>query len=98
MSPESSCFSFAIILDDAPFTVQEIKAHLEAEGIETRPIIAGNMALQPAMKKYKHRVIGDLTNATNIMRNGFAIGNHQAIGPDQIAYVAEQIEEFVCVL
>lgn len=98
MSPESSCFSFAIVLKGASFSCPEIKAHLDAAGIETRPIIAGNMALQPAMKKYKHRVAGNLSNATNIMKNGFAIGNHQDIGPEQIAYVAEKIEEFVCAL
>lgn len=96
ISPESSCFSFAIILENAPFTVHEIQTHLRKAGIETRPIIAGNMALQPVMKKHKHHIIGNLKNATNIMKNGFAIGNHQAIGEDQVNYIAEQIEAFVC--
>ena len=98
MSPESSCFSFAIVLKDAPFSCSEIKEHLDNSGIETRPIIAGNMALQPAMKKYDHLVAGSLPNATNIMKNGLAIGNHQDIGPEHISYVAERIEEFVCAL
>lgn len=98
MDPKSSCFSFAIVLKGAPFSCQALKSHLDAAGIETRPVIAGNMARQPAMQKYEHRVVGRLPNATNIMKNGLAIGNHQDIGPEQIAYVAEKIEEFVCAL
>lgn len=92
---KSSCFGFSIVLDDAPFTVKEIRQHLESRGIETRPIICGNIAKQPVMAKYGHRVFGDLRNATDVMVNGFSIGVHQDVTQDQVYYVAEVMNEFV---
>lgn len=91
---KSSCFGFTIVLDDAPFTVTELRQHLESHGIETRPIICGNIARQPVMKKYPHRVVGDLRNATDVMQYGFSIGCHQGITKEDVAYAAECIERF----
>jgi CDP-4-dehydro-6-deoxyglucose reductase, E1 len=97
ITPDSSCFSFAMtVKDNAPFTVNGFRDFLTSKGIENRPIIAGNMARQPGMKKYKHRTIGDLPNADNVMRNGLSIGNHQEIRSSDIEYVAESIEEMLC--
>lgn len=92
---KSSCFGFSMVLVDAPFTVKELRTHLESRGIETRPIICGNIAKQPVMKKYEHRVFGDLKNATDVMVNGFSIGVHQDVTQDQVDYVAESMNEFV---
>lgn len=92
---KSSCFGFSIVLDHAPFTVNELRQHLERRGIETRPIICGNIAKQPVMAKYEHRVYGYLKNATDVMVNGFSIGVHQDVTQEQVYYVAETMNEFV---
>ena len=52
------------------FDRDEICDYLNKNGIETRPIIAGNIARQPANSLFKHRVAGDLKNSDNIMDNG----------------------------
>lgn len=82
------------IAADAPFTAAEIRAHLEARRIETRPIIAGNIAEQPAMRYYQHRVVGDLPHAGHVMRNAFSFGNHQAIDQAALDYVADALLGF----
>ena len=92
---KSSCFGFSMVLDSAPFTVTELRQHLERRGIESRPIICGNIAKQPVMKKYEHRVYGDLKNATDVMVNGFSIGVHQDVTQSDVDYVAETMNEFV---
>lgn len=92
---KSSCFGFSIVLEDAPFSVTELRQHLESRGIETRPIICGNIAKQPVMKKYEHRVFGDLRNATDVMVNGFSIGVHQDVTQSDVEHVAEAMNEFV---
>lgn len=92
----SSCFGFPILLSDkAPFTVKEITQFLNAGHIETRPIICGNIALQPAMQMYKHRTFGALDHSTAVMRRGFSFGNHQSV--DRVArdYVTAKIGEFM---
>jgi CDP-6-deoxy-D-xylo-4-hexulose-3-dehydrase len=91
----SSCFGFPMTLTGkAPFAVQELMAHLNRAKIETRPIIAGNIARQPGLKLYPHRIVGDLANASWIMRNGITFGNHQAVDARARAYVTARVEEF----
>ena len=89
---KSSCFGFTMVLDG--FTAAEFRNHLESKGIETRPIICGNIARQPVMNKYPHRVFGDLKNATEVMQSGLSIGCHQNVTEKDVAYVAECIENF----
>lgn len=92
----SSWFGFMVKLKkNAPFKVQELTKALNAASIETRPIICGNIALQPAMKLYPHRVVGDLKHATDIMQNAFSFGNHQGVDLKAREYVAGKIGEFV---
>jgi CDP-6-deoxy-D-xylo-4-hexulose-3-dehydrase len=71
----ASWFGFGMVLrEDAPFTLKDITSFLQERGIETRPIIAGNMARHPAMKMCKHGISGTLENCDIIMQRGFAIG------------------------
>jgi len=80
---------------DAGFTRKERVDHLEMKLIETRPIMAGNMAEQPAMKHIDHRTVGELPNSQMIMRQSFFFGNHNGIGPEEREYIAHTIIEFV---
>ena len=68
--------------------------HLEARGVETRPIICGNMARQPAMQHVRHRVAGPLLGADEIMFKGLYWGMHPSFGEAEIDYIADVIEEF----
>lgn len=92
----SSWFGFAVkVRPDAPFKISELTSALEAAHIETRPIIAGNIARQPALQMYEHRVHGDLKYSSEIMDYGFSFGNHQAIDAKARSYVAEQFRGFL---
>lgn len=91
-----SWFGFPLTLTlEAPFSVAEIRSYLEAEGIETRPLICGNIAEQPAMKLYPHRIGGDLKNADNVMVRSFSFGNHQFVDEEARSYITDKITNFV---
>ena len=79
----------------APFTRKELVDFLEHKGIETRPLMAGNMAEQPAMKLFKYRKVGNLSNSQNIMSRAFFFGNHQGIGKAEREYIRDCISEFI---
>ena len=79
---------------DAPFSRRDLVNFLEARGLETRPVMTGNIAEQPAMQLYPHRVDGSLPNARYISRQSFIFGNHQGIGPVQREAVVEYFREF----
>ena len=71
------------------------RAALAEARIETRPIICGNIARQPAMQHYPHRCHGELRHADEVMARGFAFGLHQAMDAAACDYVAGTIAHFV---
>ena len=79
----------------APFKVVELTKFLNEASIETRPIIAGNIARQPALKMYDHRTVGDLKHSSAVMEGAFSFGNHQAVDDGARTYVAGQIRTFL---
>ena len=93
---ENSHFGFPMILkNNTYFNRDEICTFLNNNGIETRPIIAGNLARQPANNLFEHRVSGKLSNSDYIMDNGFSVGVHQSLSSDAINYVTGKIKEFI---
>jgi CDP-4-dehydro-6-deoxyglucose reductase, E1 len=89
-------FGFPVkVRANAPFKIAELTSALEAAHIETRPIICGNIARQPAIKLYTHRVHGDLRYASEVMDRGFSFGNHQAIDTKARSYVVDNIRRFL---
>jgi len=68
--------------------------YLEKNGIETRPIAAGNMFKQPSIHEYKHKKT-KTKNADKIMSDSFFIGVHNLIRNDEMKYVADKISEFL---
>ena len=93
---EPSWFGFGIILTDkCKFSVKEITKFLQENYVETRPIIAGNMARHPALKMYEHRVSCTLENCDTIMQRGFAIGCHQDINFPAQEYVVSVFDKFM---
>jgi len=52
--------------------VSHIKKALNAHGVETRPIVGGNLLRQPCFRDYGRAV--DFPNAEIIHRSGFYVG------------------------
>lgn len=80
---------------DAPFTRKELTDFLEAKGVQTRPILSGNIDEQPVMRLFNYRKVGDLPNSRIIQRHSFWIGNHHGIGKEEREAVVEYFHEFL---
>jgi CDP-6-deoxy-D-xylo-4-hexulose-3-dehydrase len=78
----------------APFNRDRLMSFLEAKGVETRGIMAGNIAKQPAMRHVNYRK-GELPNSEYIMRHSFFFGNHQGIGREEREAIAAYFREFM---
>jgi len=95
---DPSWFAFPLtIREDAPFTRTDIVNYLEDNLIQTRPYFAGNIMLQPA---YSHLMDpkdarDNFPNATLTMTNTFFHGTSPVITPEQIAYIGEQVDNFI---
>lgn len=83
------------IRDEAPFDREQLVTFLESKGIETRPIMAGNIEEQPVMSQVRHRIFGDLKNSKLVMRRSFFFGNHNGIGPHEREFIASCLVDFL---
>jgi len=91
-----SWFGFPIVIrESAPFDRDELCRFLNLRGIETRPIIAGNMARQPGTRLFPHRIAGDLNTADAVMKRGFTFGIHQALNAGAREHVAAAFAAFM---
>lgn len=74
-APGASHFAFPVLLrPDAPVSRADLMAFMESRGIETRPLVAGNLARQPGMARVDHRIAGDLTGADALHARAMYVG------------------------
>jgi CDP-6-deoxy-D-xylo-4-hexulose-3-dehydrase len=66
---------------DAPVGTEAVKRHLEDAGVETRPIIAGNLGLHPAARMFPLRFAPSLARCDELLARGFMIGCHPVAAP-----------------
>ncbi len=93
---EPSWFGFPLtIREDAPFTRNELVAHLDKRKIDTRLIFAGNLVRQPAYKDAEYRVVGSLENTDRVMNSSFWIGVFPGLTREMLEYCIETISAFV---
>lgn len=73
----SSWFGFAIVLPEEMKGKRNLFTDaLQMNGIEVRPIVAGNFARQKALQYLDYSISGELKNADYVHDNGFFVGNH----------------------
>ncbi|MEM7071048.1 MAG: aminotransferase class V-fold PLP-dependent enzyme [Pseudomonadota bacterium] len=93
---QSSYFGFIIKLrQNAPFTRDQLSQALNDAAVETRPVICGNIARQPAMKHIAHKVSGALTSSNDVMQNALSVGIHQHVDQHACDYMIEVITDFI---
>ncbi len=98
VSPRAGCSWFAMPLTvspDAAFTRDEIVAELEAYGVETRPIMAGNLARHPVADRRPELGSIDMPGVDYVHRHGFYIGLHPFEDDDKIDRVGDVISGFI---
>jgi CDP-6-deoxy-D-xylo-4-hexulose-3-dehydrase len=71
-----------------------LRDHLEAAGVETRPVICGNLARQPGLAHYDYRISGALAGADRIMDCGLYWGAHPNMREDEVDYVVATVREY----
>jgi CDP-6-deoxy-D-xylo-4-hexulose-3-dehydrase len=96
---DPSPFGFMLaVRPDAPFTRNQLTAHLEAQKIATRLLFAGNLVRQPAYRDVPHRVVGSLANSDFAMDHAFWLGVYPGIDAAAIAYMVGTIHAAVAAL
>jgi CDP-6-deoxy-D-xylo-4-hexulose-3-dehydrase len=99
VAPEGECSWFALpimLMPECPFKKADFLAYLEKQGVETRPIVAGNLARQPVCKLYLELQESDLPGADAVHERGFYLGLHPFEAKQNLDRLADIFEQFIC--
>lgn len=95
-----SWFGFLLtVKEDAGFTREQIVNFLEANGIQTRMLFAGNLLKHPCFDEMRttrkgYRVISDLRNTDLIMQQTFWVGVYPGLTAEMLDFILEKFREF----
>lgn len=93
---EPAWFSLPVLVRrDAPFTRNQLTAALEAAGVETRPVVTGNLARQPAAKMFSNLFSGPLPGADQIHDQGLYVGLSPMFDARQMSRLIAVFEDCV---
>jgi CDP-6-deoxy-D-xylo-4-hexulose-3-dehydrase len=75
-------------------STSQIHARLNANGIQSRPLLAGDFLNQPAGKHSSIKSFGPLDNSMQLYSNSIMLGNHHAYSQSQISHLCDVLNEF----
>jgi len=85
-----SSFSLPLILSkDCTRPLSEVRQVLDELGVESRPVISGNIARQPFLSEYQGSRL--LPNADWIHERGLYVGNDPSVSEEQVRTVARKL-------
>ncbi len=92
-----SWFGFLITCKDGADRNQ-IVSYIEARGVQTRMLFAGNLVKHPCFNEMReekrgYRVVGDLANTDRIMEKTFWVGVYPGMTDEMIDYMGKTIRE-----
>lgn len=74
---QSSWFGFSMIIkEDSEISRELLVSLFNKNGVESRPIVAGNIIHSPMVEYFDYSVHDSLINADQVHHNGLFIGNH----------------------
>jgi len=88
----STWFGFPLV--GVGVDARDFRDNLESNGIETRSLICGNVARQPAMKLYEHRIKGSLKHADHVMEHGFSLPCHQSMKEADVEHIQTVVDAY----
>jgi CDP-6-deoxy-D-xylo-4-hexulose-3-dehydrase len=98
---DPSWFGFLLtVKETAGFTRDNIVDYLEASGIQTRMLFAGNFIKHPCFDEMRktgegYRIVGSLENTDKIMRDTFWVGVYPGMTREMLDYMIKSFEKFI---
>lgn len=96
--PKADCSWFALPLllnDPCPFERAALVTHLERGGVETRPVVAGNISRQPACALFPDLQEAHLPGADAVHDRGFYVGLHPFPETDKLDRLIDLLDSFL---
>lgn len=96
---EPSWFGFLLtVRPTAPFTRNEVVQYLEARGVQTRMLFAGNLVKHPCVATLQagvdYRVAGGLETTDAVLERSFWVGVYPGMDKAAIEYIMDSIRNY----
>ena len=92
---ESSWFGFAILVEGGSEKRDLLVRRLIDEGVDCRPIVAGNFTRNSVVEYFDYEIHGELVNSDFVTECGLFIGNHHYDVTAEIEAIAAVVREIV---
>lgn len=94
-SVKCSYLHYPLVLSEScKYSQKELREFLEEQGIETRPILSGNLATHPVFKQDNIRIEGNLSGAKTLHDKGLYISCHPYLTENHMDYMVKSIKKF----
>ncbi len=96
--PKSECSWFALpilLTADCAFSKADLLTYLEMQGVETRPIVAGNLARQPVCRLFPELQEDCLPGSDIVHKRGFYVGLHPFAERQNMDRLFETFDRFI---
>ena len=91
-----SWFGYLITLKNSvPKSCRQVVRELEERKIITRPLFAGNLIRQPALRNQNFRVSGRLESTDIAMERTFWVGIYPGLSSMHLEYIANNLMEII---
>lgn len=84
-----------MLQDDAPFSRQDLTAYLEGVGVETRPVVTGNVAKHPVAKLFPEFTCRSFPGADKVHAKGFYVGLSPLQTDENVDRLLETFDKFL---
>jgi len=84
-----------MVQSDAPFQKQCLVDYLEGQGVETRPIVAGNLACHPVADLFEEMFEGSYPGGDIIHRQGFYLGLSPMVSDASMDRLLDCLQQFL---
>lgn len=94
---KSSWFGFALIIKrETSLDRKKVINNLQTNGIECRPVVAGNFTKNEVIKWFDYEIHASLNNAEVIDAKAFFVGNHHFDMQEQLIHLKKTLDLLVC--
>ena len=89
-----SNYGFGFYIKESKFKRYELMSFLQENLIESRPIMAGNLARHPFYELYCDAPVVSLENSDILHKNGMYVPNHQSLKQEDVLRICDLIKMF----
>lgn len=89
-----SPFGLPLVLKEE-YNARDLVKFLQEQGIESRPIFAGNILRQPVIKRMNWQTFGSMDNSDYLMEHAIWVGTHPSLTDEHLERMVNTLNDYI---